>query len=212
MFAVIMRIISGQPQPKYRQVPVMLFGSNKRPLLTNAFQLLPISDFLLQPFRKPKRVRTAFSPSQLLKLEHAFESNHYVVGAERKTLAQNLSLTETQVITTRIYANCKRSTYIQSSSTIQCTKSASLVHEWINYNTWGGEKEVVAARLSIFKRVNGEACGNWKKTNKFAFHAVANSFIRPIALLQVYVPVRLLLQRRRRPPTWLIWMHRKVIK
>ncbi|CRK95310.1 CLUMA_CG008668, isoform A [Clunio marinus] len=54
-------------------------------------------DFLLQPFRKPKRVRTAFSPSQLLKLEHAFEGNHYVVGAERKILAQQLSLTETQV-------------------------------------------------------------------------------------------------------------------
>lgn len=56
-----------------------------------------LADFLLQPFRKPKRVRTAFSPSQLLKLEHAFESNHYVVGSERKTLAQNLSLSETQV-------------------------------------------------------------------------------------------------------------------
>jgi hypothetical protein len=54
-------------------------------------------DFLLQPFRKPKRVRTAFAPSQLLKLEHAFEGNHYVVGAERKALAQQLSLTETQV-------------------------------------------------------------------------------------------------------------------
>ncbi|XP_011185993.1 homeotic protein empty spiracles [Zeugodacus cucurbitae] len=54
-------------------------------------------NFLLQPFRKPKRVRTAFSPTQLLKLEHAFESNHYVVGAERKQLAQGLSLTETQV-------------------------------------------------------------------------------------------------------------------
>uniref|UniRef100_A0A182K3F2 Homeobox domain-containing protein n=1 Tax=Anopheles christyi TaxID=43041 RepID=A0A182K3F2_9DIPT len=51
----------------------------------------------LLPFRKPKRVRTAFSPSQLLKLEHAFENNHYVVGAERKGLAQTLSLTETQV-------------------------------------------------------------------------------------------------------------------
>ncbi|EFX74200.1 hypothetical protein DAPPUDRAFT_57557, partial [Daphnia pulex] len=45
----------------------------------------------------PKRVRTAFSPSQLLKLEHAFEKNHYVVGAERKQLAQSLNLTETQV-------------------------------------------------------------------------------------------------------------------
>lgn len=42
-------------------------------------------------------MRTAFSPSQLLKLEHAFEGNHYVVGAERKALAQQLSLTETQV-------------------------------------------------------------------------------------------------------------------
>ena len=56
-----------------------------------------IPGFLLQPFRKPKRIRTAFSPSQLLKLEHAFEKNHYVVGAERKQLAQTLSLTETQV-------------------------------------------------------------------------------------------------------------------
>jgi Homeodomain len=55
------------------------------------------SDFLLHPFRKPKRVRTAFSPTQLLKLEHAFENNQYVVGAERKQLAQQLSLTETQV-------------------------------------------------------------------------------------------------------------------
>ncbi|XP_065079947.1 homeotic protein empty spiracles-like [Ochlerotatus camptorhynchus] len=51
----------------------------------------------LLPFRKPKRVRTAFSPTQLLKLEHAFENNHYVVGSERKSLAQALGLTETQV-------------------------------------------------------------------------------------------------------------------
>lgn len=56
-----------------------------------------VSDFLLHPFRKPKRVRTAFSPGQLLKLEHAFESNQYVVGAERKALAQALNLSETQV-------------------------------------------------------------------------------------------------------------------
>nr|BAQ56007.1 homeobox-containing protein EmxB [Eptatretus burgeri] len=50
------------------------------------------------PFaRKPKRIRTAFSPSQLLRLEHAFEKNHYVVGSERKQLASSLSLTETQV-------------------------------------------------------------------------------------------------------------------
>lgn len=52
--------------------------------------------------RKPKRIRTAFSPSQLLRLEHAFEKNHYVVGAERKQLAHSLSLTETQVRDTTV--------------------------------------------------------------------------------------------------------------
>ncbi|XP_064631185.1 homeobox protein EMX1-like [Lineus longissimus] len=57
----------------------------------------PDASILLQPFRKPKRIRTAFSPSQLLRLEHAFEKNHYVVGQERKDLASSLSLTETQV-------------------------------------------------------------------------------------------------------------------
>ena len=67
------------------------------------FQLVSLSltaghlpEFLL-PFRKPKRIRTAFSPSQLLKLEQAFEKNQYVVGAERKELAKTLNLSETQV-------------------------------------------------------------------------------------------------------------------
>lgn len=53
--------------------------------------------FLQTAFRKPKRIRTAFTPSQLLKLENAFEGNHYVVGQERKDLAKSLNLTETQV-------------------------------------------------------------------------------------------------------------------
>ena len=53
--------------------------------------------FLQSAFRKPKRIRTAFTPSQLLKLENAFEGNHYVVGQERKDLAKALGLTETQV-------------------------------------------------------------------------------------------------------------------
>ncbi|XP_061580832.1 empty spiracles homeobox 3 [Cololabis saira] len=58
----------------------------------------PDSLLLHGPFsRKPKRIRTAFSPSQLLRLERAFEKNHYVVGAERKQLASGLCLTETQV-------------------------------------------------------------------------------------------------------------------
>lgn len=51
----------------------------------------------MHPFRKPKRIRTAFSPFQLLKLEQSFEKNHYVVGQERKDLAATLGLTETQV-------------------------------------------------------------------------------------------------------------------
>lgn len=73
-------------------------------LLSRQPRLLPYrpqghqnAGFILHQFRKPKRIRTAFSPSQLLTLEHAFEKNHYVVGAERKQLAQSLSLTETQV-------------------------------------------------------------------------------------------------------------------
>ena len=49
-------------------------------------------------YRKPKRIRTAFSPTQLVRLEDAFDSNQYVVGQERKDLAASLSLTETQVI------------------------------------------------------------------------------------------------------------------
>ncbi|KAG8183788.1 hypothetical protein JTE90_002941 [Oedothorax gibbosus] len=87
------------------QAPFFLAGRETYPLYPwllarhpRFLHRLPGPDgFLLHPFRKPKRIRTAFSPSQLLKLEHAFEKNHYVVGAERKQLAQSLSLTETQV-------------------------------------------------------------------------------------------------------------------
>ncbi|XP_015919292.1 homeobox protein EMX1 [Parasteatoda tepidariorum] len=56
-----------------------------------------ISGYLLPPFRKAKRIRTAFSASQLMKLESAFDKNHYVTGNERKQLAEGLGLTETQV-------------------------------------------------------------------------------------------------------------------
>merc|ERR1719328_742508 len=64
--------------------------------LTKLFAGPHLPEFLL-PFRKPKRIRTAFSPNQLLKLEQAFEKNQYVVGQERKELAKNLNLSETQV-------------------------------------------------------------------------------------------------------------------
>ena len=52
---------------------------------------------MLGPYRKPKRIRTAFSPSQLLRLEEVFEKNQYVVGSERKQLARDLNLSETQI-------------------------------------------------------------------------------------------------------------------
>lgn len=87
-------MVSRDPQPLY---PWLLAARHSRLFAHRFGGPEPAAGFLLHPFRKPKRIRTAFSPSQLLKLEHAFEKNHYVVGAERKQLAQSLSLTETQV-------------------------------------------------------------------------------------------------------------------
>ncbi|XP_037955620.1 homeotic protein empty spiracles [Teleopsis dalmanni] len=81
----------GMPRDSYPLYPWLLSRHGR--IFPHRFP----GNFLLQPFRKPKRIRTAFSPSQLLKLEHAFESNQYVVGAERKSLAQALNLSETQV-------------------------------------------------------------------------------------------------------------------
>jgi homeobox protein EMX len=53
--------------------------------------------FFLHSYRKPKRNRTAFTPTQLLKLENEFEKSHYIVGQERKDLARNLNLPEAKV-------------------------------------------------------------------------------------------------------------------
>ena len=47
--------------------------------------------------RRKKRHRTAFTPTQLLGLENAFEQSHYSVGEERKQLGIFLGLTETQI-------------------------------------------------------------------------------------------------------------------
>lgn len=68
-------------------------------LMHHRYPMGPPPGPLFYPFprHKPKRNRTAFSPSQLLQLEQAFEKNHYVVGQERKSLAAKLQLTETQV-------------------------------------------------------------------------------------------------------------------
>ena len=77
-----------------------------------------LPEFLL-PFRKPKRIRTAFSPSQLLKLEQAFEKNQYVVGAERKELAKNLNLSETQVRQTHTHRGIAQPSKTQYSLFVQ---------------------------------------------------------------------------------------------
>ena len=82
------------------------------------------------PFaRKPKRIRTAFSPSQLLRLERAFEKNHYVVGAERKQLAGSLSLSETQVITTPRASALGRTAQVEGGGgrTGRCRRSPTLI-------------------------------------------------------------------------------------
>ncbi|KAM9326614.1 homeobox protein EMX2 [Gastrophryne carolinensis] len=83
--------------------------------------------------RKPKRIRTAFSPSQLLRLEHAFEKNHYVVGAERKQLAHSLSLTETQV---KVWFQNRRTKFKrqkleeEGSDSSQKKKGAHHINRW----------------------------------------------------------------------------------
>lgn len=45
----------------------------------------------------PKRVRTMFTMNQLERLENEFTRRQYVTGAYRTFLAQELSLSETQV-------------------------------------------------------------------------------------------------------------------
>ncbi|KAI3389758.1 hypothetical protein SNEBB_002496 [Seison nebaliae] len=74
--------------------PLML-SNNANNLTFN--DLESTATLLLQAYKRPKRARTAFTPSQLIKLEKAFESNHYVVGHERRDLAKMLNLSETQV-------------------------------------------------------------------------------------------------------------------
>uniref|UniRef100_A0ACB8E9I1 Homeobox protein emx1 n=1 Tax=Sphaerodactylus townsendi TaxID=933632 RepID=A0ACB8E9I1_9SAUR len=80
-------------------------------------EVAPEGLLLPGPFaRKPKRIRTAFSPSQLLRLERAFEKNHYVVGAERKQLAAGLSLSETQARAARASSDLHKQVARNASS------------------------------------------------------------------------------------------------
>ncbi|CAJ0934470.1 unnamed protein product [Ranitomeya imitator] len=92
-------------------------------------------NYLLQgPFsRKPKRIRTAFSPSQLLRLEGAFEKNHYVVGTERKQLANSLCLTETQV---KVWFQNRRTKHKRQKLEEECPESQQKRKSSQHINRW----------------------------------------------------------------------------
>ncbi|XP_045190970.2 homeobox protein Hox-A1a-like [Mercenaria mercenaria] len=86
----------------------------------------PDTGLFMPSYRKPKRVRTAFSPTQLLRLEHAFEKNHYVVGQERKDLSASLNLSETQV---KVWFQNRRTKHKRMQAEDEMTSSLS--HRYI---------------------------------------------------------------------------------
>ena len=107
-FAKYLIFRSNELSSNYKEYRYTIVKIKKKNLITNknsntSFVSDPLlrarfGFFMPNPFqRKPKRIRTAFTPGQLLRLEREFDKNHYVVGAERKQLASNLKLTETQV-------------------------------------------------------------------------------------------------------------------
>lgn len=59
--------------------------------------------YMFGPYMKEKRFRTTFTPQQLIKLEEIFAQKPYVVGIERKQLASELNLGETQIKVCRFY-------------------------------------------------------------------------------------------------------------
>ncbi|XP_033757423.1 homeotic protein empty spiracles-like [Pecten maximus] len=97
------------------------------------------SDLLFSRFRKPKRIRTAFAPSQLLRLEHAFEKNHYVVGQERKDLASDLHLTETQV---KVWFQNRRTKFKRMKAEEEMTRTLTKTYVGSNKLNRDSQKEV----------------------------------------------------------------------
>ncbi|OWF53565.1 homeobox protein vab-15-like [Mizuhopecten yessoensis] len=103
------------------------------------------SDLLFSRFRKPKRIRTAFAPSQLLRLEHAFEKNHYVVGQERKDLASDLHLTETQV---KVWFQNRRTKFKRMKAEEEMTRTLS--------KTFTGKRSNSDSQKSVFQKSAAE--------------------------------------------------------
>eukprot|EP00112_Aurelia_sp_Birch-Aquarium-sp1_P016579 Seg3777.1 transcript_id=Seg3777.1/GoldUCD/mRNA.D3Y31 product="Homeobox protein EMX1" protein_id=Seg3777.1/GoldUCD/D3Y31 len=67
-----------------------------------------------------RRIRTTFTPPQLRALERRFKTNHYIVGDERKLLAQELSLNESQV---KVWFQNRRTKYKQDREFEELGKS-----------------------------------------------------------------------------------------
>ena len=90
-------------------------------------------------FRKPKRIRTAFSPGQLLRLEEIFEKNRYVVGCERKQLARDLNLSETQI---KVWFQNRRTKHKRERVS---GNGNHVLHQGSNYHS--EDKKVTAAQI-----------------------------------------------------------------
>ncbi|CAB3406988.1 unnamed protein product [Caenorhabditis bovis] len=67
------------------------------PIFPLIYDHLALSFNAWQAWGKMRRPRTAFSSEQLVELEKQFADNHYLSRPRRYQLAQQLSLTETQV-------------------------------------------------------------------------------------------------------------------
>ncbi|OXA58163.1 Homeobox protein EMX2 [Folsomia candida] len=77
--------------------------------------------------------------------EHSFERNHYVVGAERKQLANSLSLTETQV---KVWFQNRRTKSKRQTQEEEATKKPGSGHSDGNSGNNGMSTSAISADSS----------------------------------------------------------------
>lgn len=82
---------------------------------------------------RTRRVRTAFTPFQLLCLETSFDKNHYVVGSERKQLASYLKLSETQV---KVWFQNRRTKWKRQALEGRVDMNKDPLTPWIKISAW----------------------------------------------------------------------------
>ncbi|EGT33411.1 hypothetical protein CAEBREN_23323 [Caenorhabditis brenneri] len=73
------------------------FAAQSSTCFDNSFPISPNSVNAWQAWGKMRRPRTAFSSEQLVQLEKQFSDNRYLSRPRRYQLAQQLSLSETQI-------------------------------------------------------------------------------------------------------------------